>query len=264
MATLFLSSKRISSAFSKGARTYDQNAGIQRRILEKLAEKLPRKNLHGPWIDLGSGTGLLEKMLTGQQKKVSILCVDLAQGPLKILARNNKNPNIRRVQADIDHLPFKPGKCSIAIMSSVIQWLPDPARSLVHTRELLSNNGRLLFSYFCKGTFTELFDLRTEKGLPLPMELLSENSIRGLIEKSGLEIIELGMFAKKSYFSSAWNILKNISALGASAVSGPRLSKRQLMLLCEDYERRFKTKRGVPVSYSIALGLAGKGPLHGP
>ena len=72
------------------------------------------------------------------------------------------------------------------------------------------------------------------------------------------------MFAQKSYFTSAWDILKNISAIGASAIAGPRLSKRQLMLLCEEYESRFKTKRGVPVSYMIALGVAGKGQLHGP
>jgi hypothetical protein len=128
----------------------------------------------------------------------------------------------------------------------------------MRTSQLLSKEGRFFFSYFCKGAFTELFDLRAEKGLPLPMELLSVNSLRGLIEKSGLEIIELGMFAQKSYFTSAWDILKNISALGASAVSGPRLSRRQLMLLCEEYERRFKTTRGVPVSYSIALGIAEK------
>jgi SAM-dependent methyltransferase len=202
-------------------------------------------------------------MLVGAQKKASVLCVDLARGPLKVLARQNKNPNIWRVQADIDHLPVKPGKFSMVVMSSVIQWLPDPAQSLARTGDLLSKGGRLLFSCFCEGSFSELFALRMEKGLPLPVKLLGKNSIKGLIEKSGLEIIELEMYAKKSYFKSAWDILKNISAIGASAVSGPRLSRMQLMLLCEEYERRFKTKRGVPVSYTIALGLARKGPMHG-
>ncbi len=263
MATLFPSGKCISSAFSKGARTYDQNAWVQRSILKKIAAKLPRKNLHGLWIDLGSGTGLLETMLIGRQRKVPILCVDLAQEPLKMLAKQNDRPNIWRVQADIDKLPFKPGIFSLAVLSSVIQWLPDPAESIARAGALLSKEGRLLFSYFCKGTFTELFALRTEKGLPLPMTLLAGNVIRGLIEKSGLKIIELEMFAQKSYFTSAWEILKNISAIGASAIAGPRLSKRQLMLLCEEYESRYKTKRGVPVSYMIALGVAGKGQLHG-
>ncbi|MGB7569266.1 MAG: methyltransferase domain-containing protein [Chitinivibrionales bacterium] len=263
MATLFPSSKCISSAFSKGARTYDQNAGIQRSILKKIAAKLPRKNLHGPWIDLGSGTGLLETMLNGPQIKIPMLCVDLAQEPLKMLAKQNNRPNIWRVQADIDTLPFKPGIFSLAVLSSVIQWLPDPAQSLSRAGALLSKEGRLLFSYFCKGTFAELFALRTEKGLPLPVALLGGNSIRGLVEKSGLKIIELEMFAQKSYFTSAWDILKNISAIGASAIAGPRLSKRQLILLCEEYEHRFKTKRGVPVSYTVALGQAKKGPSHG-
>jgi Methylase involved in ubiquinone/menaquinone biosynthesis len=263
MATLIPPRNRISLAFSKGARSYDQNARIQRRILENLSRKLPHKNLRGPWIDLGSGTGLLETMLTGAQKKVPIICIDLAQGPLKMLARQNNRPTIWPIQADIDHLPLKSGNFSVAIMSSVIQWLPDPAQSLLHTSSLLSRDGRLLFSYFCKGSFTELFAVRTEKGLPIPMELLSENSIRSLIEKSGLKIIELEMFTKKCYFISAWDILKNISAIGASAVAGPRLFKRQILLLCEEYERRFKTRRGVPISYTIALGLAKKGPSHG-
>ena len=259
MPTIIPPRKHISLAFSKGAPTYAHNASVQREILVKLAAKLPQKNLRGPWIDLGCGTGLLETMLSGPQTKVPIFCVDLARESLKMLARQNDRPDIYRIQADIDQLPFKPEIFSMAVMSSVIQWLPNPSLSISRANSLLSRGGRLLFSVFCKGTYSELFTLRTEKGLPVPIELLCEKSISSLIEKTGLNIIDLEIYKTKSYFTSAWGVLKNISAIGATAVVGPRLLKKQLLSLCEEYERRFNTRHGVPVSYTVAIGMAQKG-----
>lgn len=254
------SRKHIASAFSKGASGYDHNAAIQREIVLKLAAKLPRKNLQGPWIDLGCGTGLLEGALCGPQKKVPLVCLDIAREPLKLLGLRYGRPGIARIVADIDRLPFSANAFPLAIMSSVIQWLPDPMQSLSGIGRALAGGGKLFFSAFCEGTFSELFTLRAEKNLPIPIGLQSEDSIRGMIEKSGFKIVTLECHAKKSYFYSAWDILKNLSAIGASAASGPKLSRKELFLLCEDYESRYKTLLGVPVSYSIALCVAQKGP----
>jgi ubiquinone/menaquinone biosynthesis C-methylase UbiE len=123
---------------------------VQREILVKLAAKLPKKNLRGPWTDLGCGTGLLEAMLIGPQTKVPIFCVDLTRESLKMLARQNDRPNIFRIQADIDQLPFKPEMFSMAVMSSVIQWLPDPSPSISRANSLLSRGGRRNKKSACK------------------------------------------------------------------------------------------------------------------
>jgi malonyl-ACP O-methyltransferase BioC len=258
MTTIIPSRKHIASAFSKGALTYDNNASIQREILLKLSSKLPRKNLRGPWVDLGSGTGMLERGLSAPWKKVPIACLDLANGPLKLLQSHSGGPAVMPVQADIDRLPFKTGAFSLAFMSSVIQWLPSPAQSLFAINGALSPGGKLYFSAFCEGTFNEFFTLRTEKGLPVPIGLQSKTVILSMLENSGFKTVRLEAYEKKVYFYSAWDVLKNLSSLGASAVMGPRLSRKELFLFCEDYEDRFKTLLGVPVSYSIALCVASK------
>ena len=258
MRTIIPSRKHIASAFSKGALTYDNNASIQREILLKLASKLPRKNIRGPWVDLGCGTGMLERGLYAPWKKAPIVCLDLAQEPLKLLQSHSGGPAVMPVQADIDQLPFKTGAFSLAFMSSVFQWLPCPAQSLDAINGALSPGGKLYFSAFCEGTFNEFFTLRTEKGLPVPIGLQSKKKILSMLQNSGFKTVCLETYEKKVYFYSAWDVLKNLSALGASAVTGTRLSRKELFLFCEDYEDRFKTLLGVPVSYSIALCVAAK------
>ena len=117
-------------------RRYDLTAEIyDARYREEQEAKydaaLGRVSIDGMGVlDVGCGTGLLFDHIA--TKVEMIVGVDLAKRLLvKANERSRHFGNICLVQADADHLPFKPGFFGIVFVFTVLQNLPKPSQTLL-------------------------------------------------------------------------------------------------------------------------------------
>lgn len=207
------------------------------------------------WLDAGCGAGLFGELLGEDIPSMRLFRTDLAFGSLKLI-NSRKTGSMFSVQSDIEYLPFKNRKFDGVLVASVLHWLNNLEKGLFEMARILKPDGKIVFAVFLQGAFEELFMVREKMGLSVPVQFVDDGQLQTMIKKCGLKLCDMSIKSEKYYFHSAWEILKYLSDIGSSAVSGKRLSRPSLMAFCRDYENRFGTREGIPLSSRFAFGIA--------
>lgn len=249
--------KRIAGLFSRQARFYDSEAKVQNVILQKLAERLRSVMKKGEiWCDVGGGTGRLFEYASPLPEKSVMICLDLAFGSLRIAAGPVRG--VPAVNGDVQRFPFRDSVLDGIAMASMLQWVPEPLEALKQAVEKLKASGPIIFSVFTEGSFNELHSVRLSKGMSVSTWFPAEDELLSLFRSAGIEMEEdtKESFSYVQYFSDAFDALKSLSRIGGSAVSGPLLNRGELIDLCRQYESRYATSKGIPVTYNALIGCA--------
>ncbi|MDG5815258.1 methyltransferase domain-containing protein [Chitinispirillales bacterium ANBcel5] len=257
MSILQIDKKRIAQSFSLKAATYSSCATVQTHLVQRICTNLNAVMQKDQlWADIGSGPGTLLQCMESIPKHCSLLCLDLANEPLKLLKEEFPASRIRALRADGEHLPLKQGRFDGAVMASMLQWAHSPATLLTESARILKQNGTLLFSFFLDGSFKEIYTIRQNHDLPLSASYPSVDSVCRLLGESGFDSssVIIDEYTTTMYYSSAFDALKSISSIGAAATGGPLLKRKQLIALCKEYEAAFGTEKGIPVTYNAATG----------
>lgn len=250
--------KQIARAFGLKAYRYDANAIIQKKLLSILYDRLTLRNPQGLWLDLGCGTGTFEQLISPERFSAHFLGVDIAYESLRVL-QAKQICHTSALTADIEALPFKNEAFSGVVMASVLQWFTDPLTILRRIYEVLRPQGTFLFATFTQGSFFELNHLRQEMNFRIPVHLPDENTFLSFLQQCHFDFSESERFSKTLYYPSALELLKSISAIGGTAISGERLPPRKLMQFCSEYEKKYRCERGVPITYRALVGSTIKG-----
>jgi malonyl-CoA O-methyltransferase len=252
------SKKHIAAAFSSKAKGYRSGAFIQHRILCMLVPHIEASGrFDAPWLDAGCGEGGLGAMLREKKVPAKLVRTDLAFGMLR-LARGNPAHCLPTVQSDIESLPFKQAVFSGVVASSVLQWL-DFVKGLREINRVLTPEGHFVFSMFLNGSFSQLIAVRQKHGLTMPVRFIDRNEFEAALASGGFVDIHIETLLEEYYFPSAFRVLKYMSAIGSTAVSGKRLSRMEIGLLCGDYEDMFSRPKGTPLTVNAVIGIAKKG-----
>ncbi len=245
-------SKRcIAATFSAKANGYQEEAYIQKQILAMLVPLVKTAGwLSLPWLDAGCGAGGMAGLLIDHKVPVRLMRTDLAYGMLRCRRSSGA------VQSDIEGLPFKSGVFGGAVVASVLHWLADPSKGMGELHRILAAGGALVFAAFLQGSFAEIFSLRQERNLSVPVRLPSRDDFSALLAASGFDCRTYLSFAKQYRFASAMDALKYMSETGSTAVEGKRLSLQEIIRLCREYGERHNEPSGVPLSINVAYGLA--------
>lgn len=249
---------QIARAFGLKARHYDANAFIQKELLSRLDFQFIEDSPEKIWADLGCGTGMTVELLWQKGFCSHVLGIDIAFESLRILKSRGLR-NTFSLSGDIEFLPLKNNSLDGAFLTSVLQWFSEPFAVLKSISNLLKNKGILLFAIFTEDSFIELNSIKKELGLPIPVFLPTQKDLCTLLKKAGFTILKTDMFASTLYFPSAFKLLKSLSAIGGTAVSGNRLSRSALFNFCKKIEDNFQSDNGVPISYRALIGSARKG-----
>jgi malonyl-CoA O-methyltransferase len=253
--------QRIARAFGLKAQRYDSNAVIQTALLKKLLNRFfSLVQSQDLWADLGCGTGLFSREIRSTRQPARIIGLDLALEPLLVLKKKAGNP-AAAVQADIEELPFKDESLNGAVIASVLQWLENPGTTLRATAAKVKPGGSLLFAGFVRGSFAELFSARASFGLPVPANLPGPETLRRHLAAAGFAVLDLEIVQDTLYFASASALLKSISLIGGTAVSGPRLGRHDLAAFCRFYEQEHITDNGIPLTWRAMICACRKGML---
>ena len=121
-------------------------------------------------LDVGCGTGLLFKYVANKAK--TIVGLDISR---KILLQAKKHaktfPNVHLVLADADNMPLKENIFDPVFVVTLIQNMPDPAKTLNEVKRVTKDNAVIVVTGLKKKFSLEIFE--------------------GLLRNAGLNIIAL-------------------------------------------------------------------------
>jgi len=259
MNTKIPSKKNIAQSFSRRAKRYCSAAFIQRSILEKCIRSIEQDQTLAPqiWLDAGCGAGLLKKLLMEENISVDLFQTDIAFDSVRC-ADLHAGKNRMSANADIDNLPFKNSVFDGIISASVLHWMENPKTSVAEMMRVLKPGGMLVFAVFLKGSFHEVNLLRQNRNLPLPARYFTDNQIQVIARELEFDIVEYTIQNEVYYFKTAREILQYLSDIGSTVYTGTMLSRKDLLLFCIEYEARFRTQQGIPLSCRYCWGKAVK------
>lgn len=245
----------IDKHFSRAARTYDDVAFAQKAIASELASLLPKdrgaqaKPLN--ILEIGCGTGLFTSYILELFPDAEIDALDLSSSMIARAVEKFSASKINFIEKDFRE--FKTEKrYDLILSSSTLQWL-DLEPTFKKVAELLNPKGKFLASIICKGTFSELHELRREiapqkiprKNLPEVSEILT-----------ALPFPPAAHYQKefKVYYPSAVDFLQSIRKLGITggnfSSSEIPLTRTEIFEISKAYEERYKQANQILVTYN--------------
>lgn len=238
--------RRIGAAFGLKAGCYESRAVFQQRLLRDFAELLAAKNLTGQvWADLGCATGPL---MSAMQERVSAMPVIVGVDHAFDSLQRARNRGVLPVCADLDQLALKRETLDGVVVSSVLHWLAEPARSLEQAVRLLRRDGLLLVGMFTEGSYTEINRVRKECGLSSVGWYPDPDHVKDMCARAGVTVTVAHSMERVAWYGSARDVLRDISETGAAVANGPSMSRGGLEEFCSQYERLFGGNEGVPLT----------------
>ena len=149
---------RIARAFGRGAASYDQHAGLQRQVADRLLAMLPEPEPAMQMLDLGCGTGYCSTRLRQLQPAASVLALDLAL-PMLAVANRQLNAAPAQVQmlcADAQALPLRDSSVDVLVSSLALQWCSDPTAVFAEIQRVLKPGALALVSTLGPASLQEM------------------------------------------------------------------------------------------------------------
>ncbi|MGL4741346.1 MAG: methyltransferase domain-containing protein [Sarcina sp.] len=214
----------IEKKFSKGSKTYDENANVQKEMINTLINQLPRKNFQ-KILEIGTGTGLLTTKLIELFPSANITTIDISSEMI-IIAKNkvNNNPSITFIHADIEEFcPIE--EFDLIISSATLQWISNLCDLLETLKNRLAVDGVLAFATFTDGTFKELDNslnfafTKNNISVNQNRNYYSIESLKEIIHSTfkNFEFKQISHLSYIEYFKNALSFLKAIKAIGANS-----------------------------------------------
>ena len=139
-----------------------------------------------PFLDAGCGTGLMLRHLPPGSVGVDI-------NPRNLPKARINAPGKNVIQADLEHVPVRPGAISTIVMTEVLEHFPNPSDVLGHLVTLLRPGGRLIGTVPSKSFIWNLRFLSSSCPAEEPFHKNYEKAdLRALLEKN-FSSVKLGI-----------------------------------------------------------------------
>ena len=224
--------KLVRERFSRALNTYDGNAGVQRKVAEKLCDRVMTccGGQAGRVLEIGCGTGCLSRLLFDwihpEQMWLNDLCAEAEPALNDLLSRGG-----RFLPGDAEKISFPDG-LDMIVSSSAIQWFDDLPAFFRKCHEALypSADGYLVFSTFGKDNLAETAFLTGASLRYFSLEELTE------MLSPGFEVIYSSEERVMVAFDSPFSVLRHLKMTGVTGVSGTGLWTRGRL---EEFSRRY-------------------------
>jgi malonyl-CoA O-methyltransferase len=250
--------------FARAAGSYDRHAGLQRRVAQAVAGRVPPGAARGgTFLDIGCGTGLLgEALVQRGARPETLAALDLAHP----MTRTGRYPGQPAVTADVERLPFAAGSLDGVVSSLTLQWVNDLPAALAEMVRVLRPGGLLVASTLLEGTLAELDAamVRTD-GVSGVSRFLPRQAVAEALAGTGLADPMCEVEPQVDHVPDPMTVLRDLKGLGAVNKNPDRrrgLHGRQwLQRLCRHYREAARVPEGpVPATWRVAY-LVGRRPL---
>lgn len=242
----------IRRRFDRAGASYESVALVQRDIARRLAALCPTR-LTGPVLEIGSGSGLLTRLLAPRCAGGLYVGLDISPGMLGHAAMSGAV----KVAADGERPPFPPGSFSFLASASAMHWYGDPARSLPADLELLRPGAAFGLALIVAGTLQEVAETARVTGFGSVLPLREAAFYRQLLE--GIPGLAFSMREARHevVHPSVVHLLKGLKGAGVTHTPGPKVASAvRYREFTRYYTSRFATPEGgVRASYRVAYVL---------
>lgn len=131
--------------FDQIAPAYDTWAGGQHgRVAARLVDlAAPVKG--ETVLDVGTGTGLVAKLVAPRVSPGAVIGIDLSENMLAV-ARSRKSKHMQFLGMAAEHLVFRPDTFDLVTMGEALTYFADPVTALTEAYRVLRSGGRLAVS----------------------------------------------------------------------------------------------------------------------
>ena len=206
-------SERVLRCFSAKAADYSRSVTLQHAIAFRLAEHIHRVDvLDGPWIDLGSGSGLLADAISLHHPGRSVLRVD---GSVAMLQQHSGR--VETLHHDLAlGLPELASPPALLASSFCLHWLVSPAQHLQAWCQALAPDGILALAVPIAGSFPQWHDAADAAEVPCTaLSFPNGDALRQAVSAHQVLIDQRLRFTQCSEAPS--ELLRSFANIGADA-----------------------------------------------
>lgn len=175
-------SAKVVASFDARAGSYEQHAGLQRDVADRLAALLP--DLERPRVlELGCGTGLFSRHLVRRYPDGRFILTDAAPAMIAECRRNLAGLGKASISYEVMDAGEAGGHAGLDLIvsSMTLHWLPDQAATLERLRRLLSPQGVLIYATLGPECFAEWREVLASESLPSGLTEIT--SLSGVVEE---------------------------------------------------------------------------------
>lgn len=246
----------IADSFSRAAINYDELAGFQHRVGERLVALLPVeiKNEVGVVLDLGAGTGYFSAQISRLFPLAQVLQMDIAAGML--LQCRLREPKSTQLQADIDRLPFSETSVDIIFSNLSLQWCNQSLGLFSDLYNIMSEDGVAVMTTLAKGSLFEMEQswLEVDKAHHVN-DFIDPTYLRGLCESSGFYVETYIVDDVTEWFVSLPKLLNSIKGIGARNMRSDRqkglMGKSRYRKFSKAYDAFSNADGELPLTYQV-------------
>ncbi|WP_319204234.1 malonyl-ACP O-methyltransferase BioC [uncultured Ilyobacter sp.] len=243
--------KRVNQNFSRGAKTYDNYAQVQRHMADKLEIFVHGSKKEYNILEVGCGTGIFSEKILKRFPNSKIDLLDIS--PAMVETAKDKlgdSPKLNFIVDDVENYsPEK--KYDLIFSNATFQWIDDQKRLFSHLYSLLDYGGKIAFSTFGNKTYFELREsLSTlDPELKYSQKFVKLDEVIEVVNKD-YRILAADEDFFIENFENVMDFLKSIKGIGSnSALSNKRnFTREKFRALDKIYRDKFGDKNNINVT----------------
>lgn len=235
----------VKCRFKRSVESYDDNAHVQRVIVERLYALLTHNLTYTPQkvLEIGCGTGLFTRKLAQELRPECLFINDLVPEMCSRTARLFCIGSDKCLVGDIEEVPLKEN-FDLIISASTFQWFCRLSDTFNRLASKLESGTLLVFSTF--GEFN-MHEINTVTGAGL--KYYSKEKIISLLSTS-FDVLQSEEQQHILYFSDPVEILRHLKKTGVNASADEQVWTRgKIARFSEEFDKRYAMNGKYPLTY---------------
>jgi malonyl-ACP O-methyltransferase BioC len=245
----------VQRAFRAGGATYEQSAVVQKTLGKKLVTLVEQTGVSGfaRVLEIGCCTGYLTEQLCRSFPIDHLFINDIVP---EFCAATHKRLTgltalVEPLPGDIEGVEL-PVELDLVISSATFQWLEDLDRLVDRVHWSLRSSGLFAFSIFTQGTMAEISAINGSG-----LGYLHDHQLLSAIARR-FSILTAGSDHHTLFFANAREILRHVRETGVGGTGRRTSNPGEIRRFEREYQERFATGKGLPLSYCSTHILARK------
>lgn len=235
----------VKCRFRRSVESYEDNAYVQKVIVNRLYELLRDHLLYTPRkvLEIGCGTGLLTRKLPVALSSGQLFINDLVEEMCSKTAGLCGIKMENRLVGDIEEIVL-PECFDLILSASTFQWFNHPADTYKKLAAHLLPGGLLVFSTFGKNNLKELSKV-TGSGLCY----YEKEELKELLFPF-FDILYMEEKEHVLHFPTPVDILRHLKKTGVNAATSPQVwTKGRIERFSDDFKALYGSGRAFPLTY---------------
>lgn len=253
-----LDKSKVRQSFSNAAKTYDDLAGLQRKVGLALLNMIDNDHkINTESIaDIGCGTGFLTREIQSVLLPKNLLAVDIALPMVQTTqSKLSHLKNVQYICADAEFLPLPDHSIDQIYSSLALQWCQNLDAVFSGFKQSLKPNGQMYFSTFGAKTLKELKQAWAEvDDYQHVNDFYTKNELIDFLAQSGFRHIKVEVKNYPSNYPSVMALMRELKGIGAHNVLSGRhkgfTGKDKMRKMIAAYEKNQLTT-SVSATYEV-------------